>query len=155
MNTRDSLFLPLSDAGGLTGLERGALGARYRFWRDGEGMRHVFSVYPAHEAPDYPDALAVAVRRTPAGPIAMWAGPAGEAASRAVRRLDADEVHIHVFGEDPAPALRRLMAETGTVVTPGAAAPALPAARAQAQVHSQVHIGPGQVLAIVRSRHAA
>lgn len=124
MNARDSLFVSLFDAGGLSGLELGALGSRYRFWRDGEGQRHIFSVYPAAAAPDYPDALAVAVRRTPAGPIAMWAGPAGEAASRAARRLDADEVHIHVFGEDPSPSLRRLMGEGVVVGTAG-----LPSAR--------------------------
>lgn len=123
MNAHDSLFIPLIDAGGLSGLEPRALGARYRFWRDGEGARHVFSVYPAALAPDYPDALAIAVRRTPAGPIAMWAGPAGEPATRAVQRTDADEVHIHVFGDNPAPALRRLMAEPRSLCVAASCAP--------------------------------
>lgn len=98
----------LVDAGGLNGLKHGALGARYRFWRDEDGVRHVFSVYSAGGAPDYPDALAVVARRTPAGSIAMWAGPAGEAAKAAAERLKAEEIHIHVFGEQQAPALRRL-----------------------------------------------
>jgi len=59
MNATDSLLIPLTDAGCLSGLKHGALGARYRFWRDGDGVRHVFSVYPAVSAPDYPDALAI------------------------------------------------------------------------------------------------
>lgn len=109
MNATDSLLVPLVDAGGLNGLKHGPLGARYRFWRDEDGLRHVFSVYPAPAAPDYPDALAVVARRTPAGSIAMWAGPAGEAARAAALRLCGDEIHIHVFGDEEAPALRRLM----------------------------------------------
>lgn len=108
MNATDSLLIPLVDAGGLNGLRHDALGARYRFWRDEDGVRHVFSVYPVQDAPDYPDALAIVARRTPAGSIAMWAGPAG-AASTAALRLRGDEIHIHVFGEADAPALRRLM----------------------------------------------
>lgn len=109
MNATDSLLVPLVDAGGLNGLKHDALGARYRFWRDEDGLRHVFSVYSAHGAPDYPDALAVVARRTPAGSIAMWAGPAGDAARTAALRLRGDEIHIHVFGEEEAGALRRLM----------------------------------------------
>lgn len=108
MNATDSLLVPLVDAGNLNGLKHGGLGSRYRFWRDENGARHVFSVYPADAAPDYPDALAVVTRRTPAGAIAMWAGPAGEARTAALRTRG-DEIHIHVFGEEPAPALRRLM----------------------------------------------
>lgn len=116
MNATDSLLVPLVDAGGLNGLKHGALGARYRFWRDEDGVRHVFSVYPAGAAPDYPDALAIVARRTPAGSIAMWAGPAGEAAQAAAVRLRAEEVHIHVFGEEEAaPALRRLLARPAAV----------------------------------------
>ncbi|MEP9354422.1 hypothetical protein ABLE93_12570 [Xanthobacter sp. KR7-65] len=109
MNATDSLLIPLVDAGGLNGLKHGALGARFRFWRDEDGVRHVFSVYSAASAPDYPDALAVVARRTPAGSIAMWAGPAGDVARSAAQRLDGDEIHIHVFGEGEASALRRLM----------------------------------------------
>lgn len=108
MNATDSLLVPLVDAGGLNGLKHDALGARYRFWRDEDGVRHVFSVYPPEAAPDYPDALAVVARRTPAGSIAMWAGPAGNARTAALRTRG-DEIHIHVFGEENAPALRRLM----------------------------------------------
>ncbi|WP_210163774.1 hypothetical protein [Azorhizobium doebereinerae] len=109
MNATDSLLIPLSDAGRLSGLTDGALGARYRFWRDQDGVRHVFSVYPADDAPDYPEALAIAVRRTPAGSIAVWAGMPGEAANRAARRAMAEEIHIHVMGEDAPEALRRLL----------------------------------------------
>lgn len=108
MNATDSLLIPLLDAGGLNGLKPGALGARYRFWRDEDGVRHVFSVYAADAAPDYPDALAVVARRTPAGSIAMWAGRPRDALGAAAR-LHAEEIHIHVLGEDPAPALRRLL----------------------------------------------
>ncbi|MFG1346013.1 hypothetical protein V5F59_14055 [Xanthobacter autotrophicus DSM 431] len=127
MNATDSLLVPLVDAGGLNGLKHGALGARYRFWRDEDGVRHVFSVYPADAAPDYPHALAVVARRTPAGSIAMWAGPTGEAAQAAAARLRADEVHIHVFGEEEAaPALRRLFARPACV-PPLPLVPALPA----------------------------
>lgn len=141
MNATDSLLTPLTDAGCLTGLKHGALGARYRFWRDGDGVRHVFSVYPAEEAPDYPDALAIVARRTPAGSMAMWVGPSGEDARRMAQRLDADEIHIHVFGEEPAPALRRLL--TGS----------LPACRS-------VEARPTRLPMVVRgcglaSRHAA
>lgn len=100
MNATDSLLIPLSDAGCLSGLKHGALGARYRFWRDTDGVRHVFSVYPADAAPDYPDAVAIVARRTPAGSIAMWVGPSGEPARQAAQRLDADEIHIHVLGEE-------------------------------------------------------
>lgn len=109
MNATDSLLISLVDAGCLSGLTHGALGARYRFWRDESGVRHVFSVYPADAAPDYPDALAIVARRTPAGSIAMWVGRAGEEARRAALRLDADEIHIHVFGEEPAGSLRGLL----------------------------------------------
>ena len=115
MNATDSLLVPLVDAGNLNGLKHG-LGSRYRFWRDESGVRHVFSVYPADAAPDYPDALAVVTRRTPAGAIAMWAGPAGEAARNAALRTHGDEIHIHVFGEEGAPTLRRLM-DRGTVLS--------------------------------------
>ncbi len=103
MNATDSLLIPLYDAGRLSGLTDGALGARFRFWRDQDGIRHVFSVYSAADAPDYPEALAIAVRRTPAGSIALWAGLPGEAAKRAAQRYQAEEIHIHVFG-DAAPA---------------------------------------------------
>ncbi|WP_454915080.1 hypothetical protein [Xanthobacter sediminis] len=109
MNATDSLLIPLTDAGCLSGLKHGALGARYRFWRDGDGVRHVFSVYPAAAAPDYPDALAIVARRTPAGSMAMWVGPSGEDARHMAQRLDADEIHIHVLGEEGAPGLRRLL----------------------------------------------
>ncbi|MGR7994139.1 MULTISPECIES: hypothetical protein [unclassified Xanthobacter] len=110
MNATDSLLTPLSDAGCLSGLKHGALGARYRFWRDTDGTRHVFSVYPADAAPDYPDAVAIVARRTPAGSIAMWVGPAGEVARQAAQRLDAEEIHIHVLGEDEqAEGLRRYL----------------------------------------------
>ncbi|MFH3479756.1 hypothetical protein [Xanthobacter variabilis] len=109
MNATDSLLIPLTDAGCLTGLKHGALGARYRFWRDGDGVRHVFSVYPADEAPDYPDALAIVARRTPAGSMAMWVGRSGEDARRMAQRLEADEIHIHVLGENAPPGLVRLL----------------------------------------------
>ncbi|MGE4372350.1 MAG: hypothetical protein AB7E29_05490 [Xanthobacter sp.] len=113
MNTLDSLLIPLSDAGCLNGRQVDSfvetLGARYRFWRDEDGQRHVFSVYPADAAPDYPDAIAVVTRRTPAASIAMWAGQPGEDAHRAAQRLKGDEIHIHVFGARPAPALHRLL----------------------------------------------
>ncbi|GGF76235.1 hypothetical protein GCM10007301_40230 [Azorhizobium oxalatiphilum] len=99
MNVTDSLLIPLSDGGRLSGLSDDALGARYRFWRDQDGVRHVFSVYPAQDAPAYADALAIAVRRTPAGSIAVWAGVPGAAAAEAARRNLAEEIHIHVLGE--------------------------------------------------------
>lgn len=130
MNATDSILVPLLDAGGLSGLKGDGLGARYRFWRDADGSKHVFSVYPVALAPDYPDAIAVCVRRTPAGPIAMWAGPAGAAAARAAMRLKAEEIHLHVFGEDPAPGLRRLLEPKTSARSTGPAlrspVPALP-----------------------------
>lgn len=122
MNATDSLLLPLADAGRLNGLKNGALGARYRFWRDADGTRHVFSVYPADAAPDYSDAIALVARRTPAGPIAMWAGRAGAEARRMAERLAAEEIHIHVLGEEAAPGLRRLLEPpAGNSSTPRAA----------------------------------
>lgn len=118
MNATDSLLFPLADAGRLNGLDTGALGARYRFWRDEDGVRHVFSVYPADEAPEYPDAIALVVRRTPAGPLAMWAGRPGAEARRLARRLMAEEIHIHVLGGKAAPGLRRLLNERADPVCP-------------------------------------
>ncbi|MFG1461685.1 hypothetical protein V5F77_02210 [Xanthobacter sp. DSM 24535] len=109
MNATDSLLIPLFDAGRLSGLTGGPLGPRFRFWRDENGQRHIFSIYDADAAPDYPDALAIVARRTPAGPIAMWAGPAGEPARRAARRMKAEEVHVHVFGEDVPESLARFL----------------------------------------------
>ncbi|MEP9376977.1 hypothetical protein ABLE91_09705 [Aquabacter sp. CN5-332] len=109
MNATDSFLVPLVDAGRLSGLKGGPLGPRFRFWRDQEGRRHVFSVYETEAAPDYPDALAVVTRRTPAGPIAIWAGPTGEPARKAAARFLAEEIHIHVFGEDPPATLRALL----------------------------------------------
>ncbi|MGQ3675029.1 hypothetical protein ACT6QH_05980 [Xanthobacter sp. TB0139] len=126
MNTLDSLLIPLSDAGCLNGRQVDSfaetLGARYRFWRDEDGQRHVFSVYPADAAPDYPEAIAIVTRRTPAGSIAMWAGQPGEDAQHAARRLEGDEIHIHVFGARPAPALRRLLQKATQVKSEAPAA---------------------------------
>lgn len=109
MNATDSFLVPLVDAGRLSGLKGGPLGPRFRFWRDQEGRRHVFSVYEADAAPDYSDALAVVARRTPAGPIALWAGPTGECARRAAARFLAEEIHIHMMGEDAPESLRALL----------------------------------------------
>lgn len=109
MNATDSFLVPLVDAGRLSGLKGGPLGPRFRFWRDQEGRRHVFSVYETEAAPDYPDALAVVARRTPAGPIALWAGPPGAAAREAAARFLAEEIHIYVFGEDRPAALQALL----------------------------------------------
>ncbi len=109
MNATDSFLVPLVDAGRLSGLKSGPLGPRFRFWRDQDGRRHVFSVYETDAAPDYSDALAVVARRTPAGPIALWAGPTGEAARAAAARFLAEEIHIHVMGEDAPESLRALM----------------------------------------------
>ncbi|OYZ99885.1 MAG: hypothetical protein B7X99_06340 [Rhizobiales bacterium 17-65-6] len=105
MNANDSFLVPLIDAGRLSGLTGGPLGPRFRFWRDQSGKRHVFSVYEPDEAPDYPDALAVVARRTPAGSIAIWAGAAGEAARAAAERFRAEEIHICVLTEDAAESL--------------------------------------------------
>lgn len=129
MNATDSLLVPFSDAGRLNGLADGALGARYRFWRDETGQRHVFSVYPADAAPDYPDALAIVARRTPAGPIAMWVGPAGDPARRASQRLQGDEIHIHVLGDAPPASLAGLMAGRGVSAFPVAVAGPAPVGR--------------------------
>ncbi|WP_332118257.1 hypothetical protein [Azorhizobium caulinodans] len=137
MNATDSLLIPLIDAGPLTGLSEAALGARYRFWRDQDGVRHVFSVYPTEEAPDYPEALAIAVRRTPAASIAVWAGKPGEAAVRAAKRNLAEEIHIHVFGEGGADTLRtllnrRTLSTDPLALPPPVAAHAVAAGRRQA-----------------------
>ncbi len=110
MNATDSFLVPLVDAGRLSGLKGDPLGPRFRFWRDQEGRRHVFSVYETDAAPDYSDALAVVTRRTPAGPIALWAGPTGEPARKAAARFLAEEIHIHVMGEDAPETLKALLA---------------------------------------------
>lgn len=147
MNATDSILLPLADAGCLHGQQARALGARYRFWRDEDGLRHVFSVYSPDEAPSYPDAIAVVARRTPAGSIAMWAGPTGPEAEEASRRLDGDEIHIHVFGIQPAPALRRLMERSARPVRAETTTQAAPTC-------TQRNV-PGTVHAFCRKRHAA
>jgi len=143
MNATDSLQIPLTDAGCLSGLKHGALGSRFRFWRDADGVRHVFSVYSVDAAPDYPDAVAIVARRTPAGSLPMWVGRSGEEARRMARRLDADEVHVHVLGEQPAPSLTRLL--TG-----------LPPARSESRalVETRPRL-PAQRCTARASRHAA
>lgn len=76
-----------------------ALARRFRLWRGPDGRRQVYSVYAAEDAPDYPDAVAVAVRRTGSQCIALWSGPAGARARAAARAAGAQEIHLRIIPE--------------------------------------------------------
>lgn len=149
MNATDSFLVPLVDAGRLSGLKGDPLGPRFRFWRDQEGRRHVFSVYETDAAPDYSDALAVVTRRTPAGPIALWAGPTGEPARKAAARFLAEEIHIHVMGEDAPETLKALLAP------PAPRARATPAPAAETRTTCAMPAFPGLVSLIARAGRRA
>jgi len=83
---------PLSAADGL-------LSRRFRLWRCPDGRRQVFSVYGVEDAPDYPDAVAMAVRTVGGQRVAMWSGPAGAKARAAARAAGAQEIHLRIIPE--------------------------------------------------------
>ncbi|MBA4792009.1 MAG: hypothetical protein H2042_20080 [Rhizobiales bacterium] len=109
----------------------------------------MFSVYETDAAPDYSDALAVVTRRTPAGPIALWAGPTGEPARKAAARFLAEEIHIHVMGEDAPETLKALLAP------PAPRARATPAPAAETRTTCAMPAFPGLVSLIARAGRRA
>lgn len=89
------------DDGPLAAATDAALAGRFRLWRAPDGQRRVFSVYPAHEAPDYPGAVALAVRDVRGRRIVMWSGPAGACARAAAAASGAQEIHLRILPETP------------------------------------------------------
>ncbi|MDF2620942.1 MAG: hypothetical protein K0S00_3601 [Xanthobacteraceae bacterium] len=77
----------------------GLLARRFRLWRGPDGRRQVFSVYAADEAPDYPDAVAIAVRMEGTRRIPVWTGPAGAKARTAALATGAQEIHLRILPE--------------------------------------------------------
>ncbi|MBS7543778.1 hypothetical protein KHC19_11770 [Ancylobacter oerskovii] len=76
-----------------------ALARRFRLWRSPDGRRHVFSVYAVKDAPDYPDAIALAVRRVGDRCVVLWSGPAGARARVAALAAGAHEIHLRIAPE--------------------------------------------------------
>ncbi len=96
MMTRDTTrFDSLEDAGPLSA--GGLLARRFRLWRSTDGRRQVYSVYAAEEAPDYPAAVAIAVRMEGTRRIPVWAGPAGAKARSAAMATGAQEIHLRIL----------------------------------------------------------
>ncbi|GAB4069278.1 hypothetical protein GCM10028812_32090 [Ancylobacter sonchi] len=88
----------LRDDGPLT-VADSVLARRFRLWRGPDGRRQVFSVYAVEDAPDYPDAIALAVRRTGGRCVALWSGPAGAKARVAALATGAQEIHLRIVPE--------------------------------------------------------
>ena len=84
------------DDGPLNGAE-GLLARRFRLWRGPDGRRQVYSVYAVDEAPDYPGAVAMAVRTNGDGRVPLWSGPAGARARLMARTMGADEIHLRIL----------------------------------------------------------
>ncbi|MFK8252869.1 hypothetical protein [Ancylobacter terrae] len=87
----------LLDDGPLAAAVDPRLSGRFRLWRGKDGQRHVYSVYHLDDAPDYPAAVALAVRRMEDRRVVVWAGPAGAGARRAAERAGADEIHLRIL----------------------------------------------------------
>ncbi|MBB3770899.1 hypothetical protein FHS55_001494 [Angulomicrobium tetraedrale] len=99
MMTRD--LVPsdsLTDEGPLSAADS-PLARRFRLWRGPDGRRQVFSVYAAEDAPDYPDAVAIAVRHVGGRRVPLWTGPAGIKARVAARAVGAQEIHLRILPE--------------------------------------------------------
>lgn len=95
MMHRESLL----DDGPLAAATDAALAGRFRLWRAPDGQRRVFSVYPAEDAPDYPGAVALAVRDVRGRRIVLWSGPAGACARAAAAAAGAQEIHLRILPE--------------------------------------------------------
>lgn len=107
MMTRDTIRTDsLEDAGPLSA--SGLLARRFRLWRGTDGRRQVFSVYAAEDAPDYPDAVAIAVRMEGTRRVPVWSGPAGAKARTAALANGAQEIHLRVLPETESGALAPL-----------------------------------------------
>ncbi|QIB34116.1 hypothetical protein [Ancylobacter pratisalsi] len=75
------------------------LARRFRLWRGPDGRRQVYSVYQVDDAPDYPDAVAMAVRSENGRCVPLWSGPAGSRARIMARVLGAQEIHLRILPE--------------------------------------------------------
>lgn len=89
----------LLDDGPLAAAHDAALARRFRLWRAPDGRRQVYSVYPVAEAPDYPGAVALAVRDVRGRRVVMWSGPAGAGARAAAAAAGAHEIHLRILPE--------------------------------------------------------
>lgn len=88
----------LTDDGPLSAADA-LLARRFRLWRGPDGRRQVYSVYGVDDAPDYPDAVAMAVRTDGSRRVAMWSGPAGARARAAAYAMGAQEIHLRILPE--------------------------------------------------------
>lgn len=93
MTMHDSLL----DDGPLAAAVDPHLAGRFRLWRGMDGRRHVYSVYPIESAPDYPSAVALAVRRLEGRRVVVWTGPAGARARAAAMAAGAQEIHLRIL----------------------------------------------------------
>ncbi|WAC28616.1 hypothetical protein [Ancylobacter sp. SL191] len=94
----------LKDDGPLSAADA-LLARRFRLWRGPDGRRQVYSVYGVDEAPDYPDAVAMAVRTEGGRRVALWSGPAGARARAACYAMGAQEIHLRILPETDSGAL--------------------------------------------------
>lgn len=105
MMTRDLVSTDsLVDDGPLSAADA-LLARRFRLWRGPDGRRQVFSVYGVDDAPDYPDAVAMAVRTEAGRRVALWSGPAGPRARAAAYATGAQEIHLRILPETDSGAL--------------------------------------------------
>ncbi len=90
---------PLSEP--LDSVAPAGLEGRFHAWRGRSGKRYVVSVYPADAAPDYAEAVVIAVRRRGASRVILEAAAVepGGAAGR-FSRAGADELHFHLMAQD-------------------------------------------------------
>ncbi len=101
------------------------LEGRFHAWRGRSGRRYVVSVYPAGAAPDYSEAVVIAVRRVGSLRVILAVGavePGG--APAAVLAAGADELHFHLMAPD-AQARAAVAADLGEAL----ATPARPSPR--------------------------
>jgi hypothetical protein len=85
------------------------LARRFHRWKGRSGRRYIVSVYPASSAPDYAEAVVIAVRRTPAGRHILGVAAVEPGRERPALPAEADEIHFHLLAEDPGS--RRAVAE--------------------------------------------
>jgi hypothetical protein len=99
-------FMRLGEKPGYEGplrTARQALADRFRFWRGVSGRRYVCSVFSPQSVPAYEPAVALYVRRGPAGPSLIAVAVGNEQP-----HAEADEVHVHLLRAGPDAATRAL-----------------------------------------------
>ena len=97
------------------------LEGRFHAWRGRSGRRYVVSIYPAGAAPDYAEAVVIAVRRVGALRVILAVAavePGGPSAAAVA--AGADELHFHLMAAD-AQARAAVAADLGQALAPPAA----------------------------------